>query len=141
MPLSKKKRIALLLSLLTITGIGLKIGLYLFNQNTYLIAGYEGIAEFSDSASDAILDGGIKYRVRQTQELDDTFESVIRAQEDSIVPLEFLSRDVIRRTNDGISIRFGETMKCSDALIYEDGTVICNRELYIRLSDAIDNAT
>lgn len=56
------------------------------------------------------------------------------------VHTDIFSRDVLRRRSDMLSIRFGETRECERALIYDDNTVVCDLELYFKLSDAIDSS-
>ena len=122
----------------TVTGL---LFLYSFyDRNTYLFAGYEGITEFSDSSSDAIFKDGKNTRIWRTSALDAAFELAVRAKFTTSIPLDFMSRDAIRRPYDGVVIRFGETMNCERAILFEDDSAICDPDIYFGLVDAIESA-
>jgi len=96
------------------------------------------MAEFSDSAAAALFERGDIERLRRSAALDEAFDAVVDAQTDATAHSDVFSRNVIRRSSDALSIRFGETRGCERALIFDDDTVVCDHELYFALSGAID---
>jgi len=127
-----------LLATLSITVLSVMYFVYARSAGEYEIGSDREMAEFTDSSSDAIIDRGETQRVQSTNALDAAFNSAVNAQSRSSSQLDVFSRNVIRRRSDGVTVRFGETRSCERALIFDDDTVVCDRDLYFRLSNAID---
>jgi len=127
-----------LLAALSITVLSVVYFGYARSVGEYEIGSDREMAEFTDSSSDAIFGRGETRRVQSTDALDAAFNSAINAQSRSSSQLDVFSRNVIRRRSDGLTVRFGETKSCERALVFDDDTAVCDRDLYFRLSDAID---
>ena len=112
---------------------------YYYKRNFgYLIVGYEVLAEFSDSTSEAIMKGGKKEHISSSKLLDENFEKLINSRDIAVCGPDVFSRNLIRRNSDGFIIRFGEAYSCDRALIFNDDSYICDEKVYWEFSDAIE---
>lgn len=127
----------LLVVLLLATAVVVMTGCH--SKGGYEVASDLEMSEFTDSSSDAIFARGEVESVHQSAELDEVFSTVLKAKSKSKVYMDIFSRNAIRRTSDGVSIRFGEARNCERALIFDDNDVICDYELYFLLSNAIED--